>query len=716
MHAKPIEGGYYTNFDPHAVSLEVTPTEFLSPVRRQHVLVATVRDDEGEPLANRRVEWMISEGSVGDFVEVDESGWRASRGHKLTNHYAVTHTNNFEHVLTRGTDDPADDIHLNEGDTWAVITSPIEGTTHVVAYAPGIYDWNKHKVFVTTLWQDVQVSWPADATNPVETPHEFTTVVTKHSDGTPLSGYIVNYSIKSGPAATLSPGGGQFATVTTGPDGSASVTLNQSVAAEGINEVEIDVIRPADECCSPEAHIGTEVVTKQWLAPQISITKQATPAVLVDQTIDYNIVVSNPSRVDAKDVVVEDTLPDGIVYVSSSPSAQVNGQSMSWSVGTLAAGAQHSISVQAKGTRTGTFQNCADVRAAMGLSDRACDDTVITAPALALELECPAEVLTCDPIELRYFVRNTGDGTATNVKVTGQLPNGMVTDAGQSTISFDAGTLEAGMTKQATINVRANNTGQFDNTATATADGGLTADANCVTVVKKPELTVSKTGPNMRFVGRPAKFEIVVTNTSDVAARDAVLVDTLPPGVEVENISDGGQLNQGTITWQLGTLQAGGAKTVTMSIVSRERGVVRNSAQATAYCAEASDQAETKIEGIPAILLEVIDVEDPIEEEDNITYEITVTNQGSGDGTNIAITATLPPELDYVSARGPTQGAVQGKTITFAPLPLLNPREQAKYFVVGKGNAIGDVRFRVTMTTNEMQGPPVEETESTHIY
>ena len=82
-HPKPPEGGYYTNWDPFAVKLEVFPKEDKNPIRTQHVIVATVRDADGKPLPNRRVEWMLAEGGVGDIVEVDESGWRASRGYKV---------------------------------------------------------------------------------------------------------------------------------------------------------------------------------------------------------------------------------------------------------------------------------------------------------------------------------------------------------------------------------------------------------------------------------------------------------------------------------------------------------------------------------------------------------------------------------------------------------------------------------------------------------
>src|SRR5919201_2077331 len=70
-HAKPPGPSYFSDFDPHAVRLEVRPLESTNPVRTQHVLIATIYDESGKPRRHRRVEWMVE--GVGNIVEVDES-------------------------------------------------------------------------------------------------------------------------------------------------------------------------------------------------------------------------------------------------------------------------------------------------------------------------------------------------------------------------------------------------------------------------------------------------------------------------------------------------------------------------------------------------------------------------------------------------------------------------------------------------------------------
>ncbi len=140
-----------------------------------------------------------------------------------------------------------------------------------------------------------------------------------------------------------------------------------------------------------------------------------------------------------------------------------------------------------------------------------------------------------------------------------------------------------------------------------------------------------------------------------------------------------------------------------------------NAATATAKCTRDSDEATVVVEGIPAILLETIDLADPIEVGANETYVITVTNQGSADGTNIRVTATLPAEQEYVSSEGPTRATAEGRAVTFAPLARLAPKADAVYRVTVRGVKAGDVRFKVELTSDQMSSPAME-TESTHIY
>jgi uncharacterized repeat protein (TIGR01451 family) len=714
-HAKPMEGGYYSDFDPQAAQLEVIPVEATNPVRTQHILVATVKDKEGKPLTGRRVEWLLAEGSVGTIVEVDESGWYNTRGHKVDNKYAFSHTNHGDHVLTRGNNDASDDVHLKKGQTWCVITSPIEGSSHVVVYAPGIFNWDKHKVFVTKNWNDATWKWPENATNPIGTKHTFEVLVMRYSDSTPIPGAIVNFKITGGPAGHFLPDKKQIVAVKTDPAGMAKVTLEQAKPKEGTNTVAMEIIlQPCGEC-KPPMRLASGTVTKTWVGPRISIKKSAPAQASVNEAFRYQIVVTNPGKAAATNVQVTDALPDGIKYASSQPSAKVNGQNLAWSLGTLKPNESRSLSVTVSGTRTGKFKNCANVAADHGLKAESCAPTIITSPKLSLTKSGPAEVLICEPITYTVVVKNNGDGPATNVQVDDKLPVGLVTLEGRNSILAKAGTLQPGQSKQFVYKVKAQKRGTYENTATATGDKGLKAAASHKVVVREPVLVLTKTGPKKRFVNRTATYQITVSNKGDGAARSTVVTDTLPAGLTFVSATNGGKFANGRITWNLGTLLPNGSKQISVTARATRIGNVRNVVRAEAQCTVATAETSTAIAGIPAILLEVIDLEDPIEVGSNETYVIVVTNQGSAPGTNIKVICTLPDEQTYVSSTGPSKASVAGKKVTFAPLATLAPKAKATYRLIVKGTKPGDVRFTVEMISDQMTSS-VMETESTNQY
>ena len=435
--------------------------------------------------------------------------------------------------------------------------------------------------------------------------------------------------------------------------------------------------------------------------------------VLAGQAFDHKITLTNLTRTALTGVVLTETLPANLKASGAAPEATITGQVLKWDIGKLAAEESKAFTIRGAATGTGNVVPCCKVT--YNLPD-VCVAIRAVQPALRIVKTAPAEVILCDPIPIKIVVTNTGSGMAQNVRVTDPLPEGMKTLDGKSAVAFDAGTLGPGESRAFSVQAKASKTGQFVNKASATASGGLQAASEAVTtVVRLPVLEITKTAPGVRYVGRPLTYTITVSNTGDAVARDTVLVDTLPTNAKLLKSSEGGKVSGGKVTWALGTLAPKASKTVTLDLVATEMGTVRNLAAATAYCAKASTQAVTTVKGIPAILLECVDLEDPVELGTKETYEIVVTNQGSAIGTNIVVKCTLPKEQEFVSATGPTKETAAAKTVTFAPLKSLAPKVKVTYRVVVKAVGTGDVRFKVSLTSDQMTSP-AEETESTNIY
>jgi uncharacterized repeat protein (TIGR01451 family) len=239
----------------------------------------------------------------------------------------------------------------------------------------------------------------------------------------------------------------------------------------------------------------------------------------------------------------------------------------------------------------------------------------------------------------------------------------------------------------------------------------------------RARLGLRKTGPKTRYANIPATYLITVTNRGRMPVDNVIITDPLPRGTTFVRASHGGQLLENTVQWQVGPLDPGVSKTVQLTLKAAEAGEVRN--QATAAAEEGPPvqaEAVTRFKGVSALLVEVVDTDDPVEVGAETSYVITVTNQGSVPATNIRITALVPPEMTLTRARGPADNKLgkaipEGQILIYEPLKALAPGATVKYEVFVKAKTPGDARFQVEVTADQLKaGGPVHEEESTFVY
>ncbi|MGD9110314.1 MAG: DUF11 domain-containing protein [Phycisphaerales bacterium] len=444
----------------------------------------------------------------------------------------------------------------------------------------------------------------------------------------------------------------------------------------------------------------------------VRLEKVMPKEVQLNALFDYEIMVMNLTNMELADVVVTEVLDENFEFERASPTARIAENKLLWVMDSMVPRETQKIKVTGMAKNAECLKHCARITYVIP----ACANVVVVQPQLRLTKTAPAEVLLCDPIPVKMVVTNTGSGSAGNVKITDMLPTGLTTSDGRRNIALDAGTLAAGQSKEFSMTLKASKTGRYVNKAVATSDGGLRSEASTTTVVRQPVLAIAKSGPMRRYLGRSITYDIMVSNKGDAVAKDVVVVDTLPAGAKFVSATGGGRLAAGKVTWKMASLAAGSSRKVSVTVMPEKSGTYTDVATATATCAEGvRASAQTVITGIAAVLLEVIDIDDPIELGANDTYVITVTNQGSSDGTNISIVCTLEDNMQYVSSSGATTGRSQANQVVFQPLAKLAPKAKAEWRVVVKAVKPGDVRFKVTMNTDQIQRP-VEETEATHLY
>ena len=456
---------------------------------------------------------------------------------------------------------------------------------------------------------------------------------------------------------------------------------------------------------TPGGAPGSSVINlEQWFPREVR----------TGQTFDYRMRVTNFADCPVSEVTVLQHLPQGVSILGSYPQAEVRDRIATWRLGTLAVHESRTIQVRGTAGTTGPLTFCCDTQ----YRAPSCVTIASTQPELFLGIESVPEATPCDVVPVRVAVQNRGTGQCTDVRVGIRFPPGMTGPDGGREYAFHVPVLAAGQIRRTEIHARVESTGTYRCQATAVSAEGLRVSADSEVLIVAPRLSVTQTGTATQFAGRDVTYTFVVRNDGDAPARNVIVEDTLPAGAQVVALApDAAQsASGGTVTWHVTELRAGAAMDFSVTVRSGIAGRYANHVSARADCAgDASATHSAQVQGIAAILLEVIDEEDPIEVGSTETYIITATNQGSAVGTGITIRCTLEDNVKYVSSDGPTLATVSGNDIAFAPLAYLAPKAAAVWVVTCRALTEGDVRFRVQLTSDQLTRP-VEETEATRIY
>ena len=445
------------------------------------------------------------------------------------------------------------------------------------------------------------------------------------------------------------------------------------------------------------------------------VEKTLPQEVQANKAFTYDIKVTNVSKMPLEGVEISETVP-GSFHIKDVTDGTSDGKpnTVTYSVGSLGAGDTKIVRLQGTATQAGTLPMCLSAKYSTSL----CMTASVVSPQLKVAAAGPADAMFCDTPTYKVTVTNNGTGEARHVHVEAVLPDGLTTTDGKASVKFDAGTLAATESKDFAFVTKPSRTGTYAVKATATADEGLTGESSTVnTAVRRPSLQVATTGPDKAFIGQPITYEITVTNKGDGTAKDTIVMDNLPQGAIVQGASENGKADaSGKVRWDIGELAPGASKKVAVVVTADIAGEMKSAASASATCADTAVALTTTVTtGIPAILVQTADNPDPVKVGDQTTYTVEITNQGTAAGTNVKLVCTLEDPMTYLSAAGPTKEAVDGKTITFAPLGSLAPKTKAVYKVIVKANKGGDVRFKTSITSDQL-GRPVEQTEATNFF
>jgi uncharacterized repeat protein (TIGR01451 family) len=163
---------------------------------------------------------------------------------------------------------------------------------------------------------------------------------------------------------------------------------------------------------------------------------------------------------------------------------------------------------------------------------------------------------------------------------------------------------------------------------------------------QSPSVVIQKRAPGEVKVGKPASFVIHVQNVGTVEALDVQIHDRIPAGMRLVDASPTPGQQGDVLFWQLGSMQAGEERTVTMQLVPEQEGelgsVARVSFEAAASVRTLSTRPELKIvQHAPETVLIGQQLE----------IELEVSNPGSGEATGVVLQEDVPEGLEHPKGR-----------------------------------------------------------------
>jgi len=260
--------------------------------------------------------------------------------------------------------------------------------------------------------------------------------------------------------------------------------------------------------------------------------------------------------------------------------------------------------------------------------------------------------------QFTYELTATAQSEASDVTVMDELPPGVSYISSQPEAAREGNKLtwkfedmKRGQSKTIQVTVKADTEGQLTHCATASAIPQVCLS----TLIGRPHLALTKTGPASAQLGQQVSYDIAVQNSGNAIARGVVVTDTLPE----ELTSSAGQKD---LTFPVGDLAPGASKTITVPVKASKRGKTSNGAVAIASNAEkVSAECLTAIVQ-PELKIQLATQDKEIYINRTATYDIEVANTGDTSLTGVVLTDSAAPETPIAAAQGAT---VSGSTATW---------------------------------------------------
>ena len=415
--------------------------------------------------------------------------------------------------------------------------------------------------------------------------------------------------------------------------------------------------------------------------------------------VTYTIVVSNDGAADAKNVVVKDILAPGFKFIEANYGGVYDEltRTVTWIVDVNAKG-HVDLTIKVIVEDYGVLTNNVTV----GNKTSSVNITVPEIiPNKTADIENPN---FGDEVTYTVNITNVGKSDAVNVAVRDVLGEGL------ELISADGGVYDPiTRTITWTVNLNSGETKSFKVVAKVIGYGNVTnslvvGNKTSAVDVDVPEIIPSKDADNKYpNFGDSIDYTITVNNIGKVDAKHVVVVDRLDKGLKYVSSSHNGVYDEAshTVTWVV-DIAAGSSLDLTVTAFAEEYGVLTN-------IVSVGDKSASVDVNVPEIIPDkTANISNP-NFGDNVTYTVTVTNDGNADAKSVVVRDVLGKDLKFVSATGTytfdeatntitwTVDVDAGKTETFTVVATV-----INYGNVTNSLVVGNKTFNKNVTVPEI--------------
>ena len=484
--------------------------------------------------------------------------------------------------------------------------------------------------------------------------------------------------------------------VTSGATNTLTVVATVLAPASGFAQPQTNTAVVTSTTPDPNPDNNTDEETITPLQADLAVFKTVdNPTPNVGDTIRFTIATHNFGPDTATDVSVQDLLPAGLTYVTHTQTrgTYVPGTG-TWTIGQLDAGDAVELVIVAivqAPSPPGIPQPATNTATVTGREydpDPSNNTDSATETPQYADLAVDKQVSNARPnvgdtITFTITLNNLGYDTATNVTVVDMLPAGLqfvswtanegtynpinglwtvgtVDTLFARTLQIDAIVLPplSGVPQPRTNTVTVNTSDQYDPDTSNNTDSVTETPQYADLAVEK---LVDNPRPN---VGQEVSFTINLRNLGVDAATNVQLTDILPAGLTFVSASApaGTSYQAGSGIWQVGTLVAGGEKSLVIVAAVAGPGSFTNVAAVTKSDQFDPDRNNNRDESTITTREADLEVDKSVSNAtpnvgDTITFTVTVSNLGPDSANNVEITDYFPMAGLQLLSAVPSQGS-----------------------------------------------------------